>query len=116
MDDELLAHYIWFVEMEHPISSINTDEEIANAKPSDTNRKLYDENGLYLLIKTTGAKLWRLKYHYAGVEQSVTLGSYPALSLTEARQICDQHHADISAGVDPSLKRKAIKKLKPSLK
>ncbi len=98
--------------MEHSIPPINTDEDIVNAKPSDTNRKLYDERGLYLLIKTTGAKLWRLKYQYAGIEQSVTFGTYPTLSLTEARAICNQHHADISAGVDPSLKRKALKQLK----
>lgn len=87
-----------------------TDADIEDAKPSHSNRKLYDENGLYLLIKTTGGKLWRLKYSYAGVEQSVTLGTYPQLSLMEAREICNQHHADLSLGVDPSLKRKAIKK------
>lgn len=89
-----------------------TDTDIEAALPSDTNRKLYDENGLYLLIKTTGGKLWRLKYVYAGVEQSVTFGTYPALSLTQAREICNQHHADIAIGIDPSLKRKVLKQSK----
>lgn len=97
--------------MESTISPL-TDADIENAQPSDTNRKLYDENGLYLLIKTTGGKLWRLKYQYAGIEQRVTFGTYPELSLTEAREICNQHHADISLGIDPSLKRKALKQLK----
>lgn len=86
-----------------------TDSDIANAQPSSSNRKLHDENGLYLLIKTTGGKLWRLKYTYAGIEQSVTLGTYPALSLSDARAICVQHHADIEQGIDPSHKRKALK-------
>jgi len=87
-----------------------TDTDIVNAKPAETNRKLYDENGLYILIKTTGGKLWRLKYVYAGIEQSVTFGTYPALSLIDARAICAQHHADIALGVDPSHKRKVLKK------
>ncbi|MDP3266356.1 MAG: Arm DNA-binding domain-containing protein [Sulfuricurvum sp.] len=89
-----------------------TDADIEDAQPSDSNYKLYDERGLYLLIKTTGAKLWRLKYHYEGVERSVTFGTYPVLSLSDARAICDQHHTDIAQGIDPSLKRKAIKQIK----
>jgi hypothetical protein len=93
-------------------SSTLTDTDIANTQPSDCNRKLYDKNGLYLLIKTTGGKLWRLKYTYEGIERSVTFGTYPELSLNEARIICNQHHADIDLGIDPSLKRKAIKQLK----
>ena len=91
-----------------------TDSDIINAQPSSSNRKLYDENGLYLLIKTTGGKLWRLKYEYVGIEQSVTFGTYPALSLNYARAICAQHHADIAQGIDPSLKRKALKQLSNS--
>ncbi|MCL4430897.1 MAG: Arm DNA-binding domain-containing protein [Epsilonproteobacteria bacterium] len=94
------------------VQSVLTEADIQNAQPHDSNRKLYDENGLYLLIKTTGGKLWRLKYEYAGVEQSVTFGTYPALSLTQAREICNQHHVDISLGIDPSLKRKALKQRK----
>ncbi len=86
-----------------------TDADIVNAHPSSSNRKLYDINGLYLLIKTTGGKLWRFKYEYNGVEQSVTFGTYPALSLIDARAMCEQHHADIAKGIDPSLKRKALK-------
>ncbi|MFA6189084.1 MAG: Arm DNA-binding domain-containing protein [Sulfuricurvum sp.] len=86
-----------------------TDADIVNAQPSDTNRKLYDKKGLYLLIKTTGGKLWRLKYEYAGVEQSVTFGTYPALSLSDARTMCTQHHDDIAQGIDPALNRKSRK-------
>lgn len=91
-----------------------TDADIEDAKPSDTNRKLYDENGLYLLIKTTGGKLWRLKYTYEGIERSVTFGTYPELSACEARAMCDQHHKDMAQGIDPSLNRKTIKQRKLS--
>lgn len=91
-----------------------TDSDIANAQPSHSNRKLYDENGLYLLIKTTGGKLWRFKYRYAGSEQSVTFGTYPELSLSDARAMCNQHHEDMAQGIDPSLKRKISKQMTTS--
>ncbi|HEX5670109.1 MAG TPA: Arm DNA-binding domain-containing protein [Sulfuricurvum sp.] len=91
-----------------------TEADIANSQPSSSNRKLYDARGLYLLIKTTGKKLWRLKYVYATVEQSVTLGAYPALSLDDARAMCNQHHNDIARGIDPALKRRATKQLDTS--
>lgn len=87
-----------------------TDADVENVKPSDSNLKLYDEQGLYLLIKTTGGKLWRFKYEYHGVQRSVTLGTYPKLSLVDARAICAQHLSDIIQGVDPSLTRKEGKK------
>lgn len=88
-----------------------TDSDIDNAKPSHNNYKLIDKNGLYLLIKTTGGKLWRLKYLFNDIERSVTLGTYPAMSLSQARTMCEHHHADIAIGIDPSFKRKALKQL-----
>ena len=90
-------------------SHLLTDTDIENEKPSHSNRMLYDERGLYLLIKTTGKKLWRLKYVYEGLERSVTFGTYPELSLTDARAMCAQHHSDIEQGIDPSINRKSIK-------
>lgn len=99
-----------YIKITHPL----TDTDIANTEPSDTNRKFYDQNGLYLLIKTTGGKLWRLKYTYKGMECSVTLGTYPELSLSNARGICEQHHRDIEQGIDPSINRKSSKNTKSS--
>lgn len=89
-----------------------TDADVENAKPSHSNLKLYDQQGLYLLIKTSGGKLWRLQYQFEGIERSVTFGTYPELSLTDARAICEQHHSDIAQGIDPSINRKSIKKIK----
>lgn len=88
-----------------------TDADIEHAKPSEKNYALFDQNGLYLLIKTSGGKLWRLKYTFDAQERSVTFGMYPVLSISQARAMCDQHHADIAMGIDPSLKRKALKQL-----
>ena len=46
-----------------------TDTTIRLAKAGETDRKLADEKGLYLLITATGSKLWRLKYRIDGKEK-----------------------------------------------
>ena len=55
------------------------DAAIKAAKPADKPKKLFDEKGLFLLVKPTGAKLWRVKYRFAGKEQLLGLGAYLSL-------------------------------------
>lgn len=90
-----------------------TEAEVENTLASDTNIKLHDRQGLYLLIKTTGGKLWRLKYRDKGIERSVTLGKYPEMPLSEARIHCALYHRDIAQNIDPSLRRKEKKNSNP---
>ena len=47
-----------------------TDAKIRNTKPGDKPIKLTDGGGLYLEVRTTGAKLWRYRYRIAGKENS----------------------------------------------
>ncbi|WP_426406967.1 Arm DNA-binding domain-containing protein [Bradyrhizobium ganzhouense] len=49
--------------------------------------KLSDGGGLYLLVTTKGAKLWRYKFRLNGSERLMSLGSYPAISLQTAREL-----------------------------
>jgi hypothetical protein len=37
------------------------------------------------LVSSSGSKLWRLKYRFAGKEKKLALGGYPEISLKEAR-------------------------------
>ncbi len=46
------------------------DTQIKNAKPKDKNYKLIDGQGLYILVKTNGSKLWRFNYKFDGKEQT----------------------------------------------
>ncbi|MDI1239718.1 MAG: Arm DNA-binding domain-containing protein [Polaromonas sp.] len=39
-----------------------TDKELSQAKPSAAQFKLYDGNGLHLIVTPSGSKLWRWKY------------------------------------------------------
>ena len=63
-----------------------TDISIRTAKPKDTQYKLFDSGGLYILVKPNGAKYWRLKYRIFGKEKLLSIGTYPDVSLSEARE------------------------------
>jgi integrase len=68
---------------------------------------LYDTDGLYLTVASSGAKWWRLKYRFGGKERRVGLGAYPEVSLAEARQRRDTARMLIRDGKDPGAERKA---------
>lgn len=80
---------------------------IENAKPRDKPYKLSDGDGLSLLVKTNGSKLWRFRYQFAGKEKMLSLGSFPAISLAQAREALKKAHALLEKGIDPSQQRKA---------
>lgn len=80
-----------------------TNNEILKSKPREKDFTLHDGDGLFLLIKTTGKKLWRFRYQRpnSGSRTNLSLGSYPALTLATARQIRDQHLTTLARGMDP---------------
>ena len=87
-----------------------SDVKIKASGPRETQYKLADDGGLYLLIKPTGAKLWRFKYRYSGRELALAVGTYPATSLKEARARRDEAKKLLDQGIDPGAekKRKAV--------
>lgn len=54
-----------------------SDTKIKQLKPREKDFKESDEEGLYLLVKTTGSKLWRLKYRFGGKEKTTLLAVTP---------------------------------------
>jgi integrase len=86
-----------------------TELEIRAAKPKLKPYKLYDEKGLFLLVKPSGARLWRFKYTYSGVEKLLSLGPYPEVPLKRARAKRDEARGLVADAVDPSAKRKSEK-------
>ncbi|WP_374599283.1 tyrosine-type recombinase/integrase [Sphingosinicella sp.] len=79
---------------------------IRNAKPRDTPYKLGDGHGLYLLVKPSGTRLWRMNYVYMGRQKTLSFGEWPLLSLAEARVKRDEARRILAAGLDPSEERK----------
>jgi integrase len=89
-----------------------SDTAIKNAKPSAKAVKLSDEKGLFLLLSPAGGKWWRLKYRFGGKEKLLSLGTYPEVSLKEAREKRDEARKLLAADIDPSENRKAVKAAK----
>lgn len=88
------------------------------AKPKDKPYKLADEKGLFLLIQPSGGMLWRMKYRIDGrdadgqakrVEKKLALGTYPEVSLKDARERRDEARRLMAAGVDPAEQKRQDK-------
>ncbi len=83
-----------------------SDTAIRAAKPKAAQYKLFDEGGLFLIIRPSGGKLWRLKYRHQGKEQQLTIGVFPDVSLKEARKRRDAAREQLAAGLNPSFEKK----------
>jgi integrase len=92
-----------------------TDTEVKKAKPSSKQTTLFDGGGLFLLISTSGGKLWRFKYRYAGKEKLLSFGIYPETSLADARQARTDARKLLAQDIDPSEFRKTNKALNKEL-
>lgn len=94
-----------------------SDTACRNAHKSDKAKdgkafKLFDEKGLFLLVKPTGngwGKWWRFKYNFDRTEKQLSLGIYPDISLAQAREKRDEARKLVAAGIDPGENRKAVK-------
>ena len=75
---------------------------VTNAKPRDRDYKLTDGDGLFLLVRRNGSKLWRMNYKYLGRYRTLAFGPWPAVSLADARAKRDEARRQIAAGLDPS--------------
>jgi len=85
-----------------------TDTAIRKAKPKDKPYKVSDSQGLYLLVNPRGSKLWRVKYRINGVERKLAIGSYPEITLAEARSARDAARRQLAHSIDPNfVKRQA---------
>src|SRR5580704_1486347 len=82
------------------------DLRIRQSKPRDRDYKLADYNGLHLLVRPNGSKLWRLAYRFAGKQKLLALGAYPTVTLAEARDARDANRKLIANGTDPCLQRR----------
>ena len=72
-------------------------------------RKVSDGAGLLLEARPTGAGWWRLRYWLDSREGMLRLGTYPDVSLADARRRRDEARKLVAAGIDPSEARKAGK-------
>ena len=84
-----------------------SDVAIRKAKATDKAQRLFDGFGLYLEVTPAGSKLWRQKYRFAGKEKRLAHGSYPTVTLAEARERREEARKLLSKGLDPAEHRRA---------
>lgn len=79
-----------------------SDIKIRNLKSRDKPYKVSDFEGLFILVKVSGAKSWRFKYRTDSKERLLVIGDYPAVTLAKARIARDAAKAQLADGLDPN--------------
>ena len=92
-----------------------TDAQVRKIKPLDKKKRYSDEKGLYLEVTPSCGKFWRLKYRFNGRESTLTIGSYPEVSLAQARRTRDEARIQLYNNIDPnSIKNDRLQQINKS--
>lgn len=83
-----------------------TDKKCRQFQPSAKPFKRSDGHGLYLHVMPNGGKYWRMNYRYDGKGKTLSFGTYPKVSLKEARIQRDEARSQLQQGLDPSFEKK----------
>jgi len=94
-----------------PLGALEIERAKAGVKP----QHLFDGGGLFLLVTLTGGKWWRFKYTYEGKSKTISFGTYPDVSLAQARERREEARKLLAIDIDPSANRKAVKSAKEEL-
>jgi hypothetical protein len=82
-----------------------TDTSVRHAKPRAKDYTLPDYSGLALFVNTKGAKCWHFRFSWADKQPRISLGTYPEISLRDARALRDVARALVARGIDPRVHR-----------
>ncbi|QJB70321.1 tyrosine-type recombinase/integrase [Parasphingorhabdus halotolerans] len=74
---------------------------VKRAKPKDKPYKISDRDGLYLLIKPSGVRYWRMNYRFNNQQRTLSFGRWPELTLAEARERLIDARRLLADGIDP---------------
>ena len=82
-----------------------TEMQCRGAKASNKVRYLNDGGGLRLRVRPNGSRHWIYRYRLNKKEKNTSLGTYPQISLTQARDKAFEARALVADGHDPILAR-----------
>ena len=84
---------------------------VEKAKPTDKRQEVADAAcpGLYLIIQPGGAKGWAFRYRFGGRPSKLALGSFPAMTLAEARRAASEARDKLDMGTDPAAEKRRAK-------
>ena len=85
------------------------DIQIRKLRAADKPFKKSDGEGLFIEVKPGGSKLWRMAYRFDNKQKLLSFGSYPAVSLADARQKRLEAKSLLARGIDPNALKQAEK-------
>ena len=78
-----------------------SDTQLRNFRPKDKLYRVSDSHGLCIEINPNGSKLWRHRYRFNNNATMIALGTYPEISLLDARQARDRNKQLLNKGINP---------------
>jgi len=86
-----------------------TENSIRKAQILEKQYKIYDGDGMFLLIHPNGSKYWRMKYTFDGKSKLASFGVWPGVSLKEARERRHEAKQNIKMGINPVVEKREKK-------
>ncbi|HEX5684931.1 MAG TPA: integrase arm-type DNA-binding domain-containing protein, partial [Ideonella sp.] len=90
-----------------------TDTGIKALKPKAGTYQTADGEGLVIEVKTSGRKTWMYRYRLDGKAEKLMLGSYPEVSLKEARERHFEARRAVARGESPARAKQEAKSATP---
>lgn len=91
-----------------------SDVKVKAAKPKEKDYILTDGNGLQMRVRINGSKLWNFNYIQPVTKKRINmgLGTFPEVSLAQARKRTLEARELVAQGLDPKEKRDAERRAK----
>lgn len=83
-----------------------SDLAVRHARATGKAYTLGDLDDLSLAVTAQGGRSWHFRYNWVGRQKRISLGSYPEVSLREAKGLRDQARALLAKGINPKVDRK----------
>lgn len=88
-----------------------SDTAVRQAKATGKAYTLGDIDGLSLAVSAEGGKSWHFRYYWHGTQKRLSLGTYPEISLKEARTRRDVARELVARGINPRKHRNEERRL-----
>ena len=82
------------------------DTTVRLVRPTGKSFTRTDADGLALFVSAKGAKNWHFRFYWNGKQVRISLGTYPEVSLKDARELRDSARALVAKGIDPRAHRR----------
>jgi len=84
--------------------------KIKSAKPAEKDYVLFDGGGLQMRVRSNGSKLWNFNYRHPVTKKRINmgLGTFPEVSLAQARKGSIAAREILAQGIDPKEQRDAV--------